>query len=103
MTDILVEMVKTKSGLTDSKVATFEAHRGPSMFEEALHKAIKLHRSDAYEVWRALQLLVSNQSVEGQPVAAVNLAMEFNPFPATWKVIADKALEYEFFSVKRKP
>ena len=69
----------------------------------ALAKAIKLSGSQAHEIWRALQLLVSNESLEGRPAAVVQLAMDFNPFPVTWKVIADKALEYEHLTGKQKP
>ena len=67
------------------------------MFESALHKAIRLPRAKAYEVWQALQLVVSHESVEGRPTAVVDLAIEFSSFPVTWKVIADKALEYQHF------
>ena len=68
----------------------------------ALGKATKLSRSQAYEIWRALQLLVSNESLEGRPAAVVQLAMDFNRFPVTWKVIADKAFEYEHLIDKRQ-
>ena len=61
----------------------------------ALKKAIKLSGLQAYEIWRALQLLVSNESLDGRPATVVQLAMDFNQFPVTWKVIADKALVYE--------
>jgi len=102
MADALVELLKTKNGLKDIHVATFEAHSRPSTFEDALEKAIKLSRAQAHEVWYALQLLVGHESLVGQPAAVVELAMEFNPFPITWKVIADKALEYEHLTVKQK-
>ena len=102
MADALVELLKTKNGLKDNHVATFEAHLKPSTFEDALEKAIKLSRAQAHKVWYALQLLVGHESLVGQPAAVVELAMEFNPFPITWKVIADKALEYEHLTVKQK-
>jgi len=102
MADALVELLKTKNSLKDIHVATFEAHSRPSTFEDALEKAIKLSRAQAHEVWYALQLLVGHESLVGQPAAVVELAMEFNPFPITWKVIADKALEYEHLTVKQK-
>ena len=102
MADSLVELIKTKNGLTDIRVATFEVHSRPSTFEDALEKAVKLSRAQAHEVWYALQLLVGHESLVGQPAAVVELAMEFNPFPITWKVIADKALEYEHLTVKQK-
>ena len=101
MSDTFVELIKTKNGLTNIHVATFEAHSRPSTFEDALEKAIKLSRAQAHEVWYALQLLVGHESLVGQPAAVVELAMEFNPFPITWKVIADKALEYEHLTVKQ--
>jgi hypothetical protein len=103
MSDTLVGLIKTKNGSMDSHVSTFEVNRGQSTFEDALEKAVKLSRAQAHEVWHALQLLVSHESLVGRPAAVVELAMEFNPFPATWKVIADKALEYEHFTVKQKP
>ena len=102
MADTLVDMIKAKNGSTDSHVATFEVHARPSTFEDALEKAIKLSRAQAHEVWYALQLLVSYESLVGQPAAVIELAMEFNSYPVTWKVIADKALEYEHFTVKQK-
>jgi len=102
MADSRVELIKTKKGLTDIHVATFEVHSRPPTFEDALAKAVKLSRAQAHEVWYALQLLVGHESLVGQPAAVVELAMEFNPFPITWKVIADKALEYEHLTVKQK-
>ena len=42
----------------------------------------------------ALQILVNNKS-RGTPVAAVQLAFYFHAFRVTWKIIADKAFEYE--------
>jgi len=102
MSDPFVELIKTKKGLTDIHVATFEVHSRPPTFEDALAKAVKLSRAQAHEVWYALQLLVGHESLVGQPAAVVELAMEFNPFPITWKVIADKALEYEHLTVKQK-
>jgi len=102
MADALVELLKTKNGLKDIHVATFEAHSRPSTFEDALEKAIKLSRAQAHEVWSALQLLVGHESLVGRPAAVVKLAIEFNSFPITWKVIADKALEYEHLVIKQK-
>ena len=102
MSDALVEMIKMKNGSTDNHVATFEVHSRQSTFEDALEKAVKLSRAQAHEVWHALQLLVSHESLVGRPAAVIELAMEFNPFPITWKVIADKALEYEHFTLKHK-
>jgi hypothetical protein len=95
-------MIRAKNGSTDSHVSTFEVHSRASTFEDALEKAVKLSRAQAHEVWYALQLLVSHESLVGRPAAVIELAMEFNPFPITWKVIADKALEYEHFTVKQK-
>ena len=69
----------------------------------ALGKATKLSRPQAYQIWRALQLLVSNASLEGQPAAVVQLAMDFDRFPVTWKVIANKAFEHEHLDSKQKP
>ena len=102
MSDPLVELIKVKNGLTDIRVATFEVHSRPSTFEDALEKAVKLSRAQAHEVWYALQLIVGHESLVGRPAAVVELAMAFNPFPVTWKVIADKALEYEHLTVKQK-
>ena len=102
MADALVELLKTKNSLKDIHVASFEAHLKPSTFEDALEKAIKLSRAQAHEVWSALQLLVGHESLVGRPSAVVELAMQFNSFPVTWRVIADKALEYEHLAVKQK-
>jgi hypothetical protein len=101
MSDTLVELIKRNASMV-SHVATFEVQRGPSTFEDALEKAVKLSRAQAHEVWQALQLLVSHERLIGRPAAVIELAMEFNPFPTTWKVIADKALEYEHFTLKHK-
>ena len=101
MSDMLVELISTKAGSTDGRAQTFKVQSKPSTFEVTLEKAMKLSRSQAHEVWRALQLLVSNESLQGQSAAIVLLAMEFNPFPVTWRVIADKALEHEHFGKNR--
>ena len=101
MADTLVELIK-RNASTVSHVATFEVHSRPSTFEDALEKAVKLSRAQAHEVWQALQLLVSHEPLVGRPTAAVEMAIEFNRFPATWKVISDKALEYEHFTLKHK-
>ena len=98
MSDTLVELIKTNKASTASLVEALDVRRRPSTFADALEKAVKLSRAQSHEVWQALQLLVSHQ----QPAAVVEMAMEFNPYPATWKVIADKALEYEDFTVKQK-
>jgi len=42
----------------------------------------------------ALQILVNNKS-RGTPLAAIQLAFHFHAFRVTWKIIADKAFEYE--------
>jgi hypothetical protein len=68
----------------------------------ALEQATKLSDSQAYEIWCAMQLIVNNKSLEGRPVAVVQMAMDFYAFRVTWKVIADKALEYEHLTSKRK-
>ena len=102
MSDTFVELIKTKNGLTDIHVATFEVHSRAPTFEDALAKAVKLSRAQAHDVWSALQLLVGHESLVGRPAAVVKLAIEFNSFPLTWKVIADKALEYEHLTVKQK-
>ena len=101
MSDMLVELISTKTGSTDGRAHTFKVQSKPSTFEVALEKAMKLSRPQAHEVWHALQLLVSNESLQGQSAAVVLLAMEFNPFPVTWRVIADKALEHEHFGNDR--
>jgi hypothetical protein len=69
----------------------------------ALVRATKLSDAQAYEIWHALQLIVNNESLKGQPVAVAQLAMDFHAFRITWKVIADKALEYEHLTGKPKP
>jgi hypothetical protein len=101
MSDMLVELLNTKTGPTDGRAQNFKVQTKPSPFEVTLEKAMKLSRSQAHEVWHALQLLVSNESLQGQSAAVVLLANEFNPFPVTWRVIADKALEHEHFGKDR--
>jgi len=65
----------------------------------ALEQAVNLSDSQAHEIWHALQLIDTNESLKGRPVAVVQLAMDFHAFPTTWRVIADKALEYEHLLV----
>jgi hypothetical protein len=98
MSDILVEMLTTHSSATNGRVKPHKAKCKSSFFEIALEKAMKLPRSEAHEIWRVLQLLVSNESLVGQSAQVVLLAMEFNPFPVTWKVLAEKAFEHEHLS-----
>jgi hypothetical protein len=69
----------------------------------ALEQATKLSDSQAHEIWHALQLIVNNESLQGRPVVVVQLALDFHAFPASWKVIADKALEYERLTGKQQP
>jgi hypothetical protein len=101
MSDMLVELLSTKTRATNGHAQTFKVQSKPSTFEVTLEKAMKLSRPRAHEVWRALQLLVNNESLVGQSDEVVLLAMEFNPFPVTWRVIADKALEHEHFGKDR--
>ena len=68
----------------------------------ALEKAIKLSGPQAHEIWRAMQLLAKNGTVEGLPGPVIQLAADFNQFPVAWKVIAKKALVYERLSGKRQ-
>jgi hypothetical protein len=69
----------------------------------ALEKAIKLSGPQAYEIWCAMPLVAINGSLKGLPAAVVQLAMDLNQFPAAWKVIEDKAFEYEHLNSKQKP
>lgn len=69
----------------------------------ALEKATKLSGSQAHEIWRAMRLLAINESVEGIPSAVIQLAMDFNLFPAARKVVEDKALDYQRDLAKQKP
>ena len=68
----------------------------------ALKKATDLSDHRAYEIWRAIKLSGTKESLEGLPGNIVQLAMDFSHFPAAWKVIANKALAYERKSGKRK-
>jgi len=67
-----------------------------------LKKAVDLSDQRAYEIWRALKLTGTKESLEGLSGNIVQLAMDFSHFPAAWKVIANKALAYERKSGKRK-
>ena len=61
----------------------------------ALKKAADLSDQRAYEIWRAIKLSGTNESLEGLPDNIVQLALDFSHFPDAWKVIAKKALAYE--------
>jgi hypothetical protein len=68
----------------------------------ALEKAIKLSGPQAYEIWCAMPVVATNGSLKGLPAAVGQLAIDFNQFPAAWRVIEDKALVYERLTDKRK-
>jgi len=68
----------------------------------ALKKAMDLSDQRAYEIWCAIKLSGTKESLEGLPGDIVQLAMDFSHFPAAWKVIANKALAYERKTGKRK-
>ena len=68
----------------------------------ALKKAMDLSDRRAYEIWRAMTLSGTKESLERLPGDIVELAMDFSHFPAAWKVIAGKALVYERKTGKRK-
>jgi len=67
----------------------------------ALKKAIDRSDQRAYEIWRAIMLSGTKESLEGLPSDVVQLAMQFSHFPAAWKAIAKKALAYERKTGKR--
>ena len=64
--------------------------------------ASELSGSQAYEIWRAMQLIATNGSLKGLPDSVIDLAMELNHFLNSWKVVTEKALAYERSTVKRK-
>ena len=68
----------------------------------ALKKAIDLSDQRAHEIWRAIKLSGTKESLEGLPGNIIQLAMDFRHFPDAWKVIATKALAYERKIGKRK-
>ena len=68
----------------------------------ALERAVQLSGPQAHEIWRAMRLIATNESLEGRPGAVVQLAMDLNHFPDAWKVVAEKALVYECNTGKRK-
>ena len=68
----------------------------------ALKKAADLSDQRAYEIWRAIKLSGTKESLERLPGDVVQLATDFSHFPAAWKVIAKKALAYERTTSKRK-
>jgi hypothetical protein len=65
-----------------------------------VQKARRLSRPQAYEVWQAMQLISAKGSVAQVPDLIMELALHFHQSSATWKVIADKALEHEHLSEK---
>jgi hypothetical protein len=68
----------------------------------ALEEAIELSGSQAYEIWRTMQLIATNGSLQGLPDPVVQLAMDLNHFLNAWKVVAEKALAYERNTRKQK-
>jgi hypothetical protein len=68
----------------------------------ALKKAMDLSDQRAYEIWRAMKLSGTKESLERLPGDIVEVAMDFSYFPTAWKLIAKKALAYERKAVKPK-
>jgi hypothetical protein len=68
----------------------------------ALEKVIELSNLQAYEIWRTMQLIATNGSLQGLPGPVVQLAMDLNHFLNAWKVIAEKAIACERNTCKRK-
>ena len=64
--------------------------------------ASELSDSQAYEIWRAMQLIAANGSLKGLPDSVVRLAMEMNHFLNAWKVVTEKALIHEGLTGKRR-
>ena len=73
----------------------------PLTREIALAKVLELSASQAHEIWRAMQFIATNGSVERLPGPIVQLAMDLNNFLNVWKVISEKALVHERLSIKR--
>ena len=70
--------------------------------KRALEKVLELSGPQAHEIWRAMQLIATNGSLEGLPGTVVELAMDLNHFLEAWKVVAEKALAHERNTAKRK-
>jgi hypothetical protein len=68
----------------------------------ALEKVVELSASEAHEIWRTMQLIATNGSLEKLPAPVVQLAMDLNHFLSAWKVITEKALIHERLTGKRK-
>ena len=64
--------------------------------------ALELSDSQAYEIWRAMQIIAANGSLKGLPDQVIHLAMELNHFLNAWKVVTEKALVHESLTGKRK-
>jgi hypothetical protein len=69
----------------------------------ALENAIELSAAQAHEIWRAMQLVATGESLKGLPGAVIQLGMYFNQIPDAGKVIEEKALVYERNIIKQKP
>ena len=67
-----------------------------------LEQVIELSGPQAYEIWRTMQLIATNESLQGLPGPVVQLAMDLNHFLNAWKVVAEKSLAYERNTRKRK-
>ena len=74
----------------------------PLTREIALAKVLELSAFQAHEIWRAMQLIATNGSVERLPGPVVQLAMDLNHFLNVWKVLSEKARDHERLSGKRK-
>ena len=68
----------------------------------ALEKVLELSGPQAHEIWRAMQLIATNGSLNGLPGTVVELARDLNHFLEAWKVVAERALIHERNSSKQK-
>lgn len=74
----------------------------PLTTEIALERLLALSTSDAHEIWRAMQLIATNKSLDGLSRPVVEIAIDLNHFLNAWKVVTEKALLHERLAGERK-
>ena len=67
-----------------------------------LEKVSELSGPQAQEMWRVMQIIETNGSLNELPGSMIQSAMDFNNFSAIRKVVEEKALLYERNTGQRK-
>jgi hypothetical protein len=69
--------------------------------EVVLSNARKLSGREAHEVWCVMQLIATDEPLDGVPGAVLQLATRCKHFPEAWKVVVTNALVYQRLARKR--